>query len=133
MHINSLSKSMNKSTPGVKKSMLMEQFISILIIFRVQLSDVNIYVYYALLFGFVVAKYIREGNTIGSLLQYVAILFLLISDGCHFPILSQVGIIVAVINYIFVAPTLYTLPDFSPKVGIRDNYFKLKNKDFYYA
>jgi hypothetical protein len=124
---------MNKSTPGTKKSMLMEQFISILIIFRVQLSDINIYVYYSLLFGFVVGKYVREGNTIGSLFQYIAIILLLFSDACAMPILSQVGIIIAVINYIFIAPTLYTLPDFSPKVGIRDNYIKLKNKDLYYS
>lgn len=71
---------MNRSTPAHKKILLMEQFISILIIFRMQLYDINIYIYYLLLLGFVVGKYFREGNTLGSILQYVAILMLIGSD-----------------------------------------------------
>lgn len=118
---------MNKTTPSRKKLLLMEQFISLIIIFKTHLTELNIYIYYAVLFGFIVAKYFREGNTVGSIGQYIATLFLLISSMTGIFFLTHVGIVIAILNYMFIAPTIYTLPEFSPKVGLRDNYSKMKN------
>jgi hypothetical protein len=119
--------------PSIKKMMLMEQFISITLIFRVWIYEVNILIYYLLLLGFLIAKYFKEGNTIGSLLQYVATICLILSEVSKESILMHIGIIIAILNYFFISPTLYTLPDFNPKVGFKDSSSKLNNKEYYVA
>ena len=58
----------------------MEQFISLLLIFRIHLYDINIYIFYVVLLGFLVGKYFKEGNTVGSILQYVAVLMVVFGD-----------------------------------------------------
>ena len=92
------------------------------------LRDINTAVFYAVLFGFFIGKDIREGNTVGSFLQYVALLLVALSDLLDWGWLANVAALVAVANYIFVAPCIYTLPEYKEKVGLRDYYTKRNNK-----
>lgn len=124
---------MNRSGPARKKLLLMEQFISILLIFRLQLSDLNPDIYYSVLLLFLIGKHFKEGNTAGSPLQYVSALIIGLGDLCESEGVQQAGVIVAVLNYIFVSPVVFTLPEYRPKVGLRDNYTKRGSKVLYYA
>jgi flagellar motor component MotA len=40
----------------------------------------NILLYYLILLAFIIGKYFKEGNTIGSVFQYVSTLILIISE-----------------------------------------------------
>lgn len=106
----------------------MEQFISLLLIFRIHLYDINIYIFYVVLLGFLVGKYFKEGNTVGSILQYVAVFMVVLGDLWGSEGLTNGAAVVAVINYIFIAPSIYTLPEYKEKVGLRDYYSKRNNK-----
>lgn len=91
------------------------------------LRDIHTAVFYAVLCGFFVGKYIREGNTVGSVLQYVALLLVALSDLLDWGWLANASALVAVLNYIFVAPCIYTLPEYKEKVGLRDHYTTRNN------
>lgn len=58
----------------------MEQFISILLIFRLQLTEIPAFIYYLIIVAFFVGKFVKEGNTAGSLLQYVSFLVIVAGD-----------------------------------------------------
>jgi len=57
-----------------------------------------------------IIKYFREGNTAGSILQYLSVIFLLVSDLLGVPTFTFVGIAVTILNIGFVSPNIYTLP-----------------------
>lgn len=78
-------------------------------------------------------KYLKEGNTVGSILQYLAAVLLAVGDLCGWEGLVTGVAVVTVVNYVFVAPKVYTLPEYREKVGLRDNYLKRNNKLFYYV
>jgi flagellar motor component MotA len=93
----------------------------------------NILLYYFILVAFIVGKYFKEGNTIGSLFQYVSALILIISEIIEVEYLKHIAIVIAILNYIFICPVLYTLPKYKGAVGLRDNYSKRNNKELYWA
>lgn len=74
------------------------------------MSFLSPYIYWPILVGLFVGKYIREGNTFGSVLQYVSVVIIALGDVLGSTILMVVATVLAILNYIFVAPTLYTLP-----------------------
>jgi hypothetical protein len=101
--------------------MLMELLISIAIVFRVQIYDSNLLIYDVLLVGLLIGKYFKEGNTVGSVLQYISVICLLLSDICGLAFLMHVGIVLCIFNYFFISPALYTLPVYNGKVGFKDS------------
>ena len=101
---------MDLQSQSSKKLLLMEQFISLLLIFKTHLPEINLFLYYLVLLAFFVGKYIKEGNTIGTVGQVIATVFIIIGDLIDSEIFAIIGVVTATLNYIFVAPTLYKLP-----------------------
>lgn len=79
-----------------------------------------------------VAKYIKTGNTVGTLGLYIITLIMILGDALDCNVDKLVGLPI-ILNYFFLIPTLYTLPEYSPKVGLRDNYSKRNGKELYWA
>jgi hypothetical protein len=80
------------------------------------------------LFSFIVGKYFKEGNTIGSILQYISTFIMLFGDIISVEFFKYIAAIIAIINYIFICPTLFNLPEYKGAVGLKDNYTKRNNK-----
>jgi hypothetical protein len=101
---------MERQSQSPKKLLILEQFITLLLIFKIYLDDFNLYLYYFVLFAFFVGKHIKEGNTIGTVGQLVATVFMIIGDLIDSEIFAIIGVVIATLNFIFVAPTIYKLP-----------------------
>ena len=63
-----------------------------------------------MLLAFFVGKHIKEGNTIGTVGQVIATVFIIIGNLIDSQVFGILGVVTATLNYIFVAPTLYKLP-----------------------
>lgn len=110
-----------KSTPQ-KRLLPLEQFISLFLIFRPLMSFLSPYMYWPILLGLFVGKFIKEGNTMGSVLQYLSAVIILVGDLLGSRALLIVAAVIATLNFIFVAPTLYTVPEYRAKIGLRENF-----------
>lgn len=121
-----------KSRPfSVKRPMYFEKLISLLLLFKSQIH-INLYAFYAIIIALFVVKHYKTGNTIGTVGLYIITLILMLGDALELKMDILVGILI-IFNYFFVTPTLYSLPEYNPKVSLRENRSMLNNKELYWA
>jgi hypothetical protein len=53
---------------------------------------------------------------------------MLFGDIISVEFVKHIAVTIAIINYIFICPTLFNLPEYKGAVGLKDNYTKRNNK-----
>ena len=64
-----------------------------------------------------VVKYFKTGNTIGTFILYFITLIMILGDAFGYN-LARLMTLPIILNYFFLTPSLYTLPEFNPKVRL---------------
>lgn len=76
------------------------------------MTEINPLLYNLIVAVLLVIKHFKEGNTSGSILQYISALLIAVGDLTGSNLFIYIGIVITIINICFVVPKIYTLPDF---------------------